>query len=409
MRLFIIENGLKDTVGHHYHEAIGLQREARRRGIETRFYVHWKAIKEIVAALDARPVFSFRPYAASEDSLCGPLEDLFHVGERFAAECSALVDDGLTRDDIVYVATTMQNEVYGCARWLRALSKDETPFIVMNFKVENYLDGDTHKAHLQAALYRFAAKALAAHIPDERIFFTAGTDAFAKRLGQLTLRPVFTYPMPVSYDLSGGQAGTSRTVDPARPVVVSILGHSREEKGWLLIPEIVRLCTETNREISFFIQISPENMARAWKGSYEKLRAMANVKFHVGPARETEYMEFVRQSDIVLLPYDYRAFTGRTSGVFAESIGFGKVAVVPRGTWMAEQLRNNRGAGTVFEQHTPESIAAAVGEAMARIDGLRAKADHCADAWRREEHISTFLDRMLSDVRGSPETGPGRD
>ena len=401
MRLFIIENGLKDAVGHHYHEAVGLQREARRRGVETRFYVHREAIKEIVAALDARPVFPYRPYGiASQDPLCGPLDDLFYFAKRFAAACSALVDDGLTRDDIVYVATTMQNEVYGCARWLRALPKDETPSIVMNFKVENYLDGDTHKTHLQAALYRFAAKALAARIPDERIFFTAGTDAFAKRLGRLTLRPVLRYPMPVSYDLSGGQAETSRAVDPDRPVVVSIVGHSRKEKGWLMIPEIVRLCTETNREISFFIQISPEYMAGAWKDSYEKMRAMANVTFHVGPVRETEYMEFVRQSDIVLLPYDYRAFTGRTSGVFADSIGFGKVAVVPHGTWMAEQLRNDRGAGTVFEHYTPESVAAAVGEAMAGIDGLRAKAEHCADAWRREENIGAFLDRMLSDVRG---------
>ncbi len=141
-------------------------------------------------------------------------------------------------------------------------------------------------------------------------------------------------------------------------------------------------------------------MARAWKGTYEKMRAMANVEFHLGPATEAEYGDFVRRSDIVLLPYDYRAFTGRTSGVFADSIGFGKVAVVPRGTWMAEQLRNNRGAGTVFEQYTPESVAAAVGEAMARIDGLRAKAEHCADAWRREQNMGAFLDRMLSDVRG---------
>lgn len=401
MRLFIIENGLKDAVGHHYHQAAGLQREARRRGIETRFYVHRKALKEIVAALDARPVFSYRPYGtASRDPLCGPLEDLFHIGDRFSAECSALVDDGLTRDDIVYVATAMQNEVYGCARWLRAFPKDETPFIVMNFQVENYLDGDTQKANSVAVLYRFAAKALAAGVPDERILFTAATDTFAKRLGQLTLRPVSRYPMPVSYDHAVEPANGARAVDPDRPVVVSILGSSREEKGWLLIPGIVRLCTATNPKLSFFIQVTPENMARSWKGSYEEMRAMANVEFHLGPATETEYVEFVRRSDIVLLPYDYRAWTGRTSGVFADATGFGKVTVVPRGTWMAEQLDGDRGAGTVFEQQTPESVASAVGRAMAGIDGLRAKAEHCAGAWRREENIGAFLDRMLSDVRG---------
>ncbi len=401
MRLFIIENGLKDTVGHHYHEAIALQQEARRRGLETRFYVHRKAIKEVVAALDARPVFPFRPYAIqSKDPLCGPLEDLFHIGDRFAAACSALVEDGLTRDDIVYVATSMQNEVYGCARWLKAFPKDKTPFIVMNFKVENYLDENTQKLNMKAALYRFAAKALAARVPDERVFFTTGSNAFSERLGQIMLRPVFTYPMPMSYDLAGGEAKAARAVDPDRPVVVSIVGGSREEKGWLLIPEIVRLCTEANPGLSFFIQVTPENMARAWKGSYKKMRAMANVEFHIGPVRETEYMEYLQQSDIVLLPYDYRVYSGRTSGIFAESVAFGKVTVVPRGTWMAEQLRGNRGAGTVFEHYSPESIASAVGEATARIDVLRAKAEQCADAWRREQNLGAFLDRMLSDVRG---------
>ncbi len=401
MRLFIIENGLRDAVGHHYNEAIALQREARRRGLETRFYVYRKAIKEIVAALDARPVFPFMPYATpSKDPLCGPLEDLFHTGDRFAAACAALVEDGLTKDDIVYVATAMQNEVFGCARWLKAFPKDETPFIVMHFQIENYLDENTQKLNIKAVLYRFAAKALSALARNERVLFITGSNAFSERLGRVTLRPVFTYPIPKSYDLSGGQAEGARAVDPDRPIVVSILGHSREEKGWLLIPEIVRLCTETNPGLSFFIQICPKTMARAWKGSYEVMRAMANVEFHHGPATETEYMEFVRQSDIVLLPYDYRRFTGRTSGVFAESVAFGKVTVVPRGSWMAEHLHDGRGAGMVFEQQTPESVASAVGEAMARIDALTANAEKCADAWRREQNTGAFLDRMLSQVQG---------
>ena len=67
---------------------------------------------------------------------------------------------------------------------------------------------------------------------------------------------------------------------------------------------------------------------------------------------------------------------------------------------MAEQLRGNRGAGTIFEQYSSESVASAVGEATARIDVLTAKAENCAGAWRREKSVSAFLDRMLSDIRG---------
>ncbi len=103
MRLFTIDNGLVNQIGHHFNAALGLAREARKRGIDTRFYVNREADEDIVKALDARPAFAFTPYDwKSKDPLCGPLDDLVHLGGQFAADCAVLKRDGVTSDDIVF-------------------------------------------------------------------------------------------------------------------------------------------------------------------------------------------------------------------------------------------------------------------------------------------------------------------
>jgi len=51
-----------------------------------------------------------------------------------------------------------------------------------------------------------------------------------------------------------------------------------------------------------------------------------------------EYLRWLYTCDIVLLPYDPHIYSKRTSGVFVECVTAGKIPVVSRGTWMAEEL-----------------------------------------------------------------------
>lgn len=398
MRLFIIDNGLVEKTAHHYNIALGFQSEARRRGIDVRFFVNRDADQDAVSALDARPVFTFRPNRrVSQDPLSGPLEDLLHLGGRFAAECSALVEDGVTKDDVVLLPTAAQNEIHGLAHWLKGLPEAQTPVVFMNFMEQNFLDAATRQPNFVAPLYRFAAKELAA-APDKRLFFTANSGAMAKLLGKLTLRRVFEYPMPHNYDFLEEQAKSAGAVKRDGGVLISVLGFSYVMKGFLLLPQIARRCVEANSDLSFYIQISHEFTNPKWNKAVAEMRAIPNVQLHSGPLSTAEFAQQLLHSDVILLPYDHRAYGAKTSGIFAEAVAFGKVTVVPEGTWMAANLENGRGAGTAFGDYSPQSIAAAVGAAVDKLDELRAKAEERADAWRREQSVAAFLDRMQSQL-----------
>ncbi len=401
MQLFIIDNALTDKVGHHFNEALGFLKEAGRQGLKTHFYVHEKATDEIVTALDARPVFPFKPYAnVSAEPTAGPLEDFFSISRGFAEACAALVEDGVTPDDIVCVPTAFQHELLGCAQWLTAFPRKETPFVFMNFLFENYVSGNPPKFNIRAALYRYATKALRQATIDEKLFFITANPRFAERLEKVTLKSVTEYPVPMYYDLPGMSGKVPGAAMRDGRVQVSILGHSRTEKGWSLIPDIVRLCRETIPRAAFFIQVSPEGMKKQWGSDFDFLHAMDDVELFLGPSDEAQHRHHLRQSDILLLPYDGLAFQQRTSGVFAESVAFGKVAVVPRGTWMAEQIQAGRGVGTLFEDHSAGSIATAVGEAVAGMESLRVRARGLMEVWRREHSVGNFLERMVAQVQG---------
>ena len=51
-----------------------------------------------------------------------------------------------------------------------------------------------------------------------------------------------------------------------------------------------------------------------------------------------KYLDLIKNSDIVLLPYDKKKYFFRTSGIFFESIQFEKIIFVTKKTWIANKL-----------------------------------------------------------------------
>jgi glycosyltransferase involved in cell wall biosynthesis len=206
--------------------------------------------------------------------------------------------------------------------------------------------------------------------------------AFAQVLGL----PVSDFPMPKFYPpaFPGARAD-------GRPPVVAILGHSRAEKGFHLIPELV----ERNRQLKFVIQISPEGADMMWKEARPAVHAAPNVELVHGALEPESYYALMTRCDIVLLPYDPMLVPLRSSGVFAEAVGAGRATVVPAGTWMAGHLEAGRAAGVVFGEFNPGAISVALRDAAARLPELSPRARECAPAWRAQQSTSAYLNRVM--------------
>ena len=171
------------------------------------------------------------------------------------------------------------------------------------------------------------------------------------------------------------------------PRCVLFLGDVRGEKGFALLPGLVRDLHETHvrtGRVRFAIQATlhkdesdPVLLAALEElAEYppEQVRLVGRDRFLPG----TEYYDLLAAADVVLCPYRVANYRSRSSGVLAEAILSGKPAVVPKGTWLATALPD--GAGEAFDG--PAELAAAVRAVCDDYPAYHARAAAGRRAWQ---------------------------
>ncbi len=106
----------------------------------------------------------------------------------------------------------------------------------------------------------------------------------------------------------------------------------------------------------------------------------------------------MRRLDLAVFPYDLRRFGVMTSGVFADAVSAGAATVVPSGSWMAGIVESGRAAGVTFDQFSVDGIAGAVARAVDDLERLQANAASTREAWRVEQGLATYVDRLLLEL-----------
>lgn len=378
MRLWAMENGLRDQGGHHFNNSIGLRQACAERGLACRFLVHHAADAAVVAALGARTVFRFSPYdRASTEPLAGPLESLMIQGHAFAEGLVAAAGEGLAADDLVYVPTTTQHELLGCAIGLAKIAPALRPRLVLNFMMENFLAPRALTPGRNAAFYRFAMRNLTRVCAPKQLLLTANGANMARHLSEVLAQRVEWYPVPKFYPVQLWRA--SDRPESSGPPIVAVLGDYRAEKGFDIVPAVIA----RHPELRFLIHLSRPPQQELWRHSAGRSQS-ANVEVAEGILDTEAFHALVARADIVLLPYDPARLPFRTSGVFSEALAAAKPVVVPRGTWMEEQLAAGHGAGVLFATRDVADISGALRDAVAALPKLRA-----------EQSISAYLDRAL--------------
>lgn len=97
-----------------------------------------------------------------------------------------------------------------------------------------------------------------------------------------------------------------------------------------------------------------------------------------------------------MLPYEKESVAAINSGVFAEAASFGRPVVTPSGSWMSQQIDEGRATGAVYDEPTPESIAAALSEALQSLPRLASEAGERAARMSGENSCQRALELMLS-------------
>jgi hypothetical protein len=82
------------------------------------------------------------------------------------------------------------------------------------------------------------------------------------------------------------------------------------------------------------------NINKKFKNFYKNIYKF-NIRFVKDSIQKFEYVKAIHSSDIIILPYDFREYKLRTSGIFFEAISIGKIVFVTSDTLMSKELKKN--------------------------------------------------------------------
>jgi glycosyltransferase involved in cell wall biosynthesis len=301
-------------------------------------------------------------------------DHLAQSAERFATALDRTQREEVLLDsDILFFPYINLAEVMGLARWRRRAGT--TPRTVLLFRRdldEQGIDSGIG-ARAGAGLLRQALADLYATPGSEGLRLFTDSDNLTEEHSQTLHRRFQTAPIPVDPALFGPRPARS-----GNSCTALYLGDARTEKGYAVLPSIARAFREdlSSGHLKMVIQ-SNFNVPGGEPGiaaARDLLSSLPNVVLLRDAVSDAPYNDYLLSADLILLPYQVDRYISRTSGVLAEAICAGVPAIVPQGTWLADQVRRH-GAGVVYQPLDPEGPSRAVAEALGSLQALRTRAE----------------------------------
>lgn len=387
MTYHLVYHRLDTMVGHRFAEATGLVRELERRNAPVRLYLHERADRDVrdafpgARAVLSDPVFANLPFDRRT--------------EMFVEMLRRHVEPAITQDDRVIVTIATQCESRAFAKWMAGLPAGHKPWVVVYMISDRWNHGSAQERVRQSAEWSVHGSELRAARPEDRgrLIFAAATGALAGEIAEQLGSPVTVISTPMPREL-GEPADAPRRPSAQGPLRIGLLGGARPEKGSALIPAIIER-VRAEAPVEFVVQIKNEKLPPAEFRALEAFAGAPGVRAFSDPRA---YEQMRDDTDILLLPYRQTPYARRTSGIFLEGVLTGRPVVVPEGTWMAEHVESGRAAGVTFRQWTPEDIAAAVVACVRDYLPLRKRAEALAGAWREQEGVSAFVNRIEQEI-----------
>jgi hypothetical protein len=236
------------------------------------------------------------------------------------------------------------------------------------------------------------------HFDKERNYFYTDTAELSAHYNGLGIFPFLTLPIPINDSL------TPRKRMGKMPLVVSYLGDARVEKGFHLLPKLIKDLHSAGWEedrVKFRIQANlPLAGSIARVAHVKKTLARmegAGLEILEGPFDSNQYHMLIHSSDVILLPYCTMSYQARSSGIFAEALAAGIPTVYPRGSWMEECAGDS---GSVRFGNSNE-LSSALIMLLSCYPEYESRSWNFSDDWRKV-HSATNLVKSLTKHHPDP-------
>ena len=312
-------------------------------------------------------------------------------------------------NDHVYLPTAHAREAYAIRRLIQEVGEETAPTFHLDFRHPVATLDELHSTPSPPGALQYTRvhqaffDACRAHPDTSRMRYYTDTDQLAVDYAHLTGFEFHVLPIPFRAELIPPPSPASARQRPLRAL---FLGDVREEKGFLLLPGLVRSLFEefvkTGR-LRFVVQagIHPDQSSLALEEALAELQEYGAEHVELvgrhGFLDPNEYYVVLANSDIVLCPYLADVYRARSSGILAEAIIAGKPTVVQKGSWLARQQES--GAGESFTDAT--SLAEAVRSICERYQEYWARARVVQAHWRENHSPARLVDGLLGTMRSA--------
>ena len=182
-------------------------------------------------------------------------------------------------------------------------------------------------------------------------------------------------------------------------ITVVCVGFANWPKGYRLLPRAIERVLHTRTDVRFLIHgtVAGSDSEEDF-GVFTKLAEMGGrVVVCTDVLSQDEYLAWLKQGQIVLLPYDPQVYKTRGSGVFVEAEILGLPVVVTRGCGFASQAVKD-GWAQEIENHDPDGVADALICALSRLPEMKARAEAVANKGRAKKLIGSTLRSVLDSL-----------
>ena len=299
---------------------------------------------------------------------------------------------------VVFDITATHAQLLAWAFWLRQLKPNQAPALVLMLRMSYYRP--LLKRWRSSVIWlRPALRMLERLASGYRVYLVTDSARLVEEYHSLTRLPMTVLPIPYTDSIESYARPHSFI---ARPITMVSLGGYRPEKGYETLLAAIQRVYERQQMagLDFRLQISyctttgqAAIPTPAFLVAFKSL-GLPNVTLIEHALSNKEYVQFLSEADVVLLPFRVDEYYARTSGTFTEALATGKPVVVTQGTWMSDQLERF-GAGVTFRDGDVDDLARAICEARDEHPRLAEQALARRKDWVAYHNSDNFLNELL--------------
>jgi glycosyltransferase involved in cell wall biosynthesis len=412
-KLIIADLNLISYEGHNFEYSLSLQAEAHKQNIDCSIWGNIQMNARIVRLIQAMPVFHLtygEPLPGPH--LLKPFSDLFYYFRwfglhrlfrklehqaTFRGHNRALYSDlerigqstKLDSSTFILFHTIQSPQIEPICRWWNNFPRETRPHLGLFFRFEPNCETDHPVRAIQWT--RRAYDLLHDFYKDGDLHLLTDSKILGQRYEALIRCPFSVVPIPQSVPRADFPVGHALN----QPIRLGYLGNARDNKGFPQLPQLVKDCAEwiSRKKMEFIFQLcvssNPEPASQAALDALQKLP----ITPFLGELDSRGYYDLLQQMDVVLLPYDLNYYSSQTSGIFSDALAYGKIVVVPKDTWMADQLLDH-GSGVIYDSEKAKGLLTAASEVLDHYEKLKTRALQAVYPWLSAHSAQRYLERI---------------